>query len=293
MKALFTGALGDFIGAECFMTDQEKDAVTEVVWATRNREEIRNAVDLKDIFPNMTMETIIFDGFSDERPTRPWQEGDAFMNIHTKADLNTKCKLGLSDVELAELNDYSLDATLQRMFAGHTFQSSRFTTRSVWPDIAKFQLPQRYVVIHPWSDAEINGREFSPEDWLSIFRFLDHINAKGVIVNQSKYSPPQDRRLIDLTNQTTIKETWAIISAAESCILCASSLACFATKLFPEHRIWLKGGHEHMFSQWATYFYHGPFHQPEKIIFRDLKVLNTYCNMGQSKMIDRGILTLL
>lgn len=48
-----------------------------------------------------------------------------------------------------------------------------------------------------------------------------------------------------------------------------------------------------MFSQWATYFYHGPFHEPEKIIFRNLQVLDSYCNMGQAKMLDQGTLTLL
>ena len=293
MKALFTGALGDFIGAESFMTEQEKDSVTEVLWATRNREEIRAAVDLKVIFPNMTKETVMFDDFCDERPTRPWQPGDRFINIHKKDDLNRMCGLNLTPDEMAEIGDYSLDATLERIFKGHQFQTSRFTSRSIWPDVSKFNLPQRYVVIHPWSDAEINGREFNQEDWDKIFKFLDHIRAQGVVINRSNTPAPQDPRLIDLTNQTSLKESFAIITMAESCILCASSLACFATKLFPKHRIWLKGGHEHMFSQWATYFYHGPFTQPTDVIYRDFTVLDNYRFLGQAQMLDQGLLTLL
>ena len=118
MKALFTGGLGDFIGAESFMTEEEKDAVTTVVWATRNRKEIQSAVDLTRIFPNMINQHIIFDDFCDDRPTRPWQPGDRFMNIGTKAELNTKCGLNLSNEELAEISDHSLDATLADIFAG-------------------------------------------------------------------------------------------------------------------------------------------------------------------------------
>jgi hypothetical protein len=70
MQVLFTGGLGDFIGAECFLTEKEKDSVKTVLWATRNREEIKAAVDLKVIFPNMEEEKVLFDNFSDERPTR-------------------------------------------------------------------------------------------------------------------------------------------------------------------------------------------------------------------------------
>jgi hypothetical protein len=121
----------------------------------------------------------------------------------------------------------------------------------------------------------------------------------GVVVNRSDKLAPSHPRLIDLTNQTTLKETFGIISAAESCILCASSLACFATKIFPPHRIWLKGGHEHMFSQWATYFYHGPFTNPNEIIFRNFEILKNYRVTNepivniQAQMLDHGTITLL
>jgi hypothetical protein len=301
MQALFTGALGDFIGAECFMTEEEKDAVTTILWATRNRAEIQSAVDLSVIFPNLKDQKILFDDFADERPTRPWEPGDRFAAIGMKHELNLKCGLNLSNEEMDAISDHSLDATLQRIFSGLRFQSSRFATRSTLPDISRLNLPQRYVVIHPWSDAEINGREFDDADWNNIYDFLNTINAVGVVVNRSSKPAPTHPKLIDLTNQTTLKETFAIIAAAESCILCASSLACFATKIFPPHRIWLKGGHEHMFSQWATYFYHGPFTDPNSIIFRTFDVLKNYkmedpqaiARSAQADMLDQGMLTLL
>jgi hypothetical protein len=304
MQALFTGGLGDFIGAESFMTETEKDAVTTLLWATRNRKEIQAAFDMKEIFPNLKEEKIMFDDFCDERPTRPWQPGDRFMNIGMKHELNLKCGLNLSQAELGEISDRSLDATLQRIFAGHRWQSSRCTSvRTSWGDVSRFNLPERYVVIHPWSDAEICGREFNDADWNNILKFLENIDCAGVVVNRSIKSPPDHPNLINLTNKTTIKETWAIIAAAESCILCSSSLACFATKFFPKDRIWIKGGHEFIFSDWATYFYHGPHTDPNQVIFRNLNILNKYSvdtgnNMPmnqnpQSIMLDQGLLTLL
>ena len=304
MQALFRAALGDFIGAECFMTDAEKDAVTTVLWATRNRAEIQSAVDLSVIFPNLKEQKILFDDFADERPTRPWQPGDRFAAIGMKDELNLKCGLNLSQEELDAISDHSLDATLKKIFSGLRWQSSRFATRSVWPDVSRFRLPQRYAVIHPWSDAEINGREFDDADWQNIYNFLNVIGVTGVVVNRSSKPAPKHPNIIDLTNQTTLKETFSIITMAESCILCASSLACFATKLFPPHRIWLKGGHEHMFSQWATYFYHGPFTDPNSIIFRNFEVLKNYrmeaptlapqlTKSPQADLLDQGTLTLL
>lgn len=275
MRALFTGGLGDFIGAECFMTEAEKDSVKEVLWATRNREEIRNAIDLRAVFPNLEKETILFDDFCDERPTRPWQEGDRFMNIGTKTDLNLKCKLNLSQAELDSISDHSLDATLQGIFStNRRWVSSRIATRMELPSVDKFNLPKNYVVIHPWSDAEINGREFNEHDWPSIYSFLERFNLTGVVVNQSQYAAPKHDRILDLSNATTLKETLSIVQQAHAAILCASSLACYATKIFPKNAIWLKGGHSHMFTDWATYFYHGPFIKPEDVIFKNMKILD-------------------
>jgi hypothetical protein len=291
MQVLFTGGLGDFIGAECFLTEKEKDSVKTVLWATRNREEIKAAIDLKQIFPNIEEEKIMFDDFCDERPTKDWQPGDKFMNIGKKHELNLKCNLNLSETELDAISDHSLDATLEDIFAGRRrWESSRIATKCVWPDVSSFNLPKQYIVIHPWSDAEINGREFNEHDWPSIFNFLERTKLTGVIVNQSKYPAPSNKNIIDLTNQTTLKETFSIIKGASACILCASSLACFATKIFPVDKIWLKGGWDHMFSEWATYFYHGPFTKPNELIFKNLKFLDQYTvSKGRPiKNLDQG-----
>jgi len=298
MQALFTGGLGDFIGAESFMTDSEKNSVTTLLWATRNRKEIQAAFDMKDIFPNLKEEKILFDDFSDERPTRPWEPGDRFMAIGMKHELNLKCGLNLSQAELDAIGDYSLDATLQRIFAGHRIQNSRAATvKHNWLDIKKFNLPKRYVVIHPWSDGYIIGREFNDADWENIFKFLTANNIMGVVVNKSEKYPPKHPNLIDLTNQDTLRELWSIVAGAEYCILCASSIACFATKIFPKGKIWLKGGFDWMFTDWATYFYHGPFINPNDVIFKNFDMLNPepkrFIPHPQSSMIDQGLVTLL
>lgn len=296
MRALFTGALGDFIGAESFMTEQEKDSVVEVLWATRNRQEILNAVDIMAVFPNLKKQTVLFDDFCDERPTRPWQPGDKFMNIGDKSELNLKCRLNLSQQELDSISDHSLDATLRGIFSGQRrWASSRVATKMALPDVDYLGLPDDYVVIHPWSDAEICGREFNQEDWDHIFKFLDRLNITGVVVNKSSIPAPKHNRIIDLTNKTTLRETFSIIENASYCILCTSSLACYATKIFSKDKIWLKGGHEFIFSDWGTYFYHGPFHNPNDIVFRDFKILDRYRpnQLNSITNMDQGYVSLI
>ena len=296
MRALFTGALGDFIAAESFMTEQEKDSVTEVLWATRNRLEILAAVDITAVFPNLEKQTILFDDFCDDRPTRPWQPGDRFMNIGDKSELNLKCGLNLSQQELSSISDHSLDATVRGIFSGaKRWSSSRIATKMALPNIEHFNLPDEYVVIHPWSDSEICGREFNQDDWDHIFGFLDRLDITGVVVNKSNTPAPEHSRIIDLTNKTTLKETFSIIEDARYCILCTSSLACYATKIFPKDRIWLKGGHEFIFRDWGTHFYHGPFYNPNDIVFRDFKVLDKHgLRQVNSVMdLDQGFVSLI
>lgn len=296
MKALFTGGLGDFIGAECFMTESEKDSVTQVLWATRNADEIKAAIDLKSIFPNMKEDVYLYTDWVSERPTRDWQPGDKPFNIGKKTDLNLKCGLNLTQQQLDEISDHSLDGTLDHIFRGtRKWESSRIASRMPLPDIDKFNLPEEFVVIHPWSDAEINGREFNNNDWSHITSFLERVNLTGVVVNKSEKLPPKHDKLIDLTNQTSLKETFAIIKKAGFAVMCASSLACFATKFLPKHQIWLKGGFAHMFSDWATYFYHGPFRNPNDVIFRDFKILDSY-HLEPVNLItnlDQGFVSLL
>jgi hypothetical protein len=295
MKALFTGGLGDFIGSECFMTEQEKDATTTLLWATRNRAEIQAAVDLNFVFPNLKEQVILFDDWVSERPTRDWQPGDQPFNIGRKTDLNLKCGLNLLEQELSEISDHSLDGTLDGIFSRQRWWQSSRISKMPLPDVSQFALPKEYVVIHPWSDAEINGREFNENDWPSIFAFLERFDITAVVVNRSEHTAPKHYKLVDLTNKTTLKETFAIIRGASFCILCASSLACFATKLFPKDRIWLKGGFPHMFTDWATYFYHGPFVKPQDIIFKDLKILDKYQIQQVNSMLnlDQGYISLL
>lgn len=291
MQALFTGALGDFIGAESFMTEQEKDAVTTLLWATRNRQEIQEAINLKEIFPNLKEQKILFDNFSNERPTRPWQPGDGFMNIHKKDDLNTKCRLNLTKEELDAIGDYSLDATLERIFREQLrFQTSRIATRMSLPDISHLNLPEEYVVIHPWSDAEICGREFNDDDWNNIFQFLETQQLYGVVVNKSQLLPPVHDNIIDLTNKTNLQETFSIIRNASCAIMCSSSLACFASKLFSKGEIFIKGGHSYIFTDWATYFYHGPFMNPSDITFKNFDMLNP---KAVYTALDQGYMSLI
>ena len=57
-----------------------------------------------------------------------------------------------------------------------------------------------------------------------------------------------------------------------------------------------KGGHPHMFSDWATYFYHGPFTKPTDINFKDLKILGQYRveqRTAQPINLDQGTISLL
>jgi hypothetical protein len=97
---------------------------------------------------------------------------------------------------------------------------------------------------------------------------------------------------------TKLRQTWAIIAGAEAAIMCSSSLACFASKLLPKDKIWIKGGHEFIFTDWATYFYHGPFMNPGDVVFRNFDILNRYVQhtsqlQNLQAMLDQGTATLL
>jgi hypothetical protein len=269
---LISHGLGDYIGSDSYLTVEELNAIETVYWCSANRLYLQDALRVQEIFPNLKNEVILYDDWG--RPDDQFVHRSKFFRIESKQDLNGLLSLGLDQNWITnELLDTSLPAMVQEILKGNRkFRGSHITPlHYTLPNIA---LPERYVLIHPWSESQRGTfRDFDNADWEGVLGCLERNNLTGIVVNKSPDYPPLHPNLIDLTNQTTAQEVFALIKKATWIMACASFIHVFAPKVIPWERIFIKSKYPWLATRTPTFlFYHGPV-DPKYKLFESLNFL--------------------
>ena len=248
--------LGDFIACEAYMTDAECNAIENIYFASSHRQHLESGIRWNELFPNLKTKQILFDG--------PWKI-DAASGLPRNADY--KHFLHFVDKTIdpfwisQELLDANTPAFCTDIFMHKTrkFQRSRIAAMNY--DLPKhIGLPEKFVLIHPWSDEfRTHKRDFTDEDWEGVLGCLEKNNIMGVVVNKSRDYPPQHPQLLDLTNQTTIQETFAMAKASSYFMGCASFLHVFTPRVMPSKNIFIRSTFKHLTSRTGEFIlYHAP-----------------------------------
>jgi len=113
-----------------------------------------------------------------------------------------------------------------------TYQGSGFLQRTHLEDLSRFNLPERYVCIFPRTNSgdSTNRRNFNTKDWEETFRLLKYTRLKGVLLG-NPYEAMDDSLIINLSGQTSILETIAILKGSEGYVGIDSYLSVLAVKL--------------------------------------------------------------
>jgi len=253
MKILLTCGLGDFIAIEPFLTNNEKNSVEEIYWATRARQWIIDACDLNYIFPNLKKQYVLYEnwGTMDE-----YKKGIKPYCVRNKLELEQLCSKKFDDII-----DYSVPNIMQEVF-----NKKRLYIKSkiaLYKDKLEIKLPKKYFVIHPFSDNDPNPeREIIKIEELKISKFLKNNNIKGIIINKTlRATNINIENTIDLTNKTTLRQSMEIVRRASGFIGAASCFSVLASKLFSKEKLFIKGNLYHLIKPQTKEFltYYAPY----------------------------------
>lgn len=246
-EILITGGVGDAMAVESLMTDEERQSINCIFYATRAAQPCIELFTNLSTFPNLKKQLLL------------WKDFTKIFGFNVKQHLIDKlCAYQPNDLQdvvktlMEQIDDYSI---------GKIFYEERKYTYSSFVKvnlacIKKFNLPESYYCICPYSgnDKRDIRRDFDHSDWETIINFLKSKNTSGVIVNSGNEYIHDHPLLINLNNKTTIREAVEVVKAAKGYVGIDSAFSVIATKVCKPENILIKSLNVHCY-RWAHIYY--------------------------------------
>ncbi len=233
MRVLLTCGIGDFFAIEQMLTQEEREKVTEVYYATPAALSLAAFLSATGIWPNV------------QRHTHLHAIAEAAFAIERKAELQDK----IIDYDMyAGLTDWGIHPLAEEVKAG----KRKMGKSAVLSVKAKPRFTFPYVVIHPYSEnVRTPLRDLAAPDWSLVISRLQEIDVKGVVVNHGSEQAPKHPRLIDLTNQLNFLEACDVVRGAKAFVGCSSCFSVLAAMTMPV----VVKGHALLKDTWASIYY--------------------------------------
>ena len=111
------------------------------------------------------------------------------------------------------------------------------------------------MVIQPYSaNARKVYRDVNTDEWQAILAWLTRIGMQGVVLNKGGEEAIASRKLIDLSNRTTLYQAIRIVNGATAYAGTSSCFSVLAARRLPENRLLIKG-HPSLKEKWHRIYY--------------------------------------
>lgn len=256
MNIFLSSGIGDFFGIVSCMTQKERDSVTAISWATRQRKVLQQFVPL--FFPNVQNQYVLCDDFtkSEELNTDPMNSNliDRFC-VHSLGDLYNRFPVSCN-IDASQIKDYSVQLLANACVKNERFYTGISELKQNLADISHVELPKVFFFIHPWSDNQrYMERDFTLNECRAVVNYLSRIQIPGVIINKSSdMFPIQSKWIIDLTNKTDYFESIEVLKEAQGFIGSSSSFSVLASKFLEQENVIIKAP-DSIRNSWYKFYY--------------------------------------
>jgi len=242
-EIFITGGLGDVFLLESFFSNEMRNVLKTINFATRTSNILINLLNIipKHIFPNLKNLNVIHNNFSE------------FWCFFSKPDFIKRMP------KLSNKVENSIDWSIAVIFPyiRHKilkFNGSSFVKHKII-DIDKFDLPLNYLAIAPYStDKRMKNRDFSNKDWDILLNKLEERNIIGVVLDTGNNGIPKSNNLINLQNKTNLAESIEIVKNSKGYIGIDSCLSVIASFVH-DNNIMVKSVNQHLYNCKDIYFY--------------------------------------
>jgi len=244
---LLTGGVGDVLAVESLMTDEERNAINCIYYATRAFKPCVELFENLPSFPELKMQPIL------------WKDFSKIFCFHDKEQLADKlCAYQPNALQqlarklMAPIEDYSI----KKIFAEDRAYTYSSFVKTNLASLKKFNLPADYFCICPYSNNDKRDlrRDYSSADWGQTLNILKRRGMYGVVINMGQETIPQDPYIINLSNKTNIREAVEVVKQAKGYIGIDTAFSVIAAKVFNPDDIIIKCLNEHCF-RWAPVYF--------------------------------------
>lgn len=219
-RAIFlTGGIGDIFAVESFLTNQERERITTIYYATIKNKEIEELWKALPNYPNLQEHITVWNDFS-----KFW----CFSSMNDYLYYCKKIKIK-PQIFFQNTTDLSISIVFGKINRKDIFYNNSSFINHKLTDYPC--LPNDYIVVCPYSsDKRLIGRDFDLKDWENCLKYLEDNKKIGVLLNKGNEIVPIHNNIINLSNKTTITECVEILKKSKGYIGIDSSLSVLATK---------------------------------------------------------------
>lgn len=243
---LITGGVGDAFTIESLMTDEERQSINCILYATRAAQPILQLFENLPSFPNLKTQAVI------------WKNFDKIFCFHNKKHITDKlCAYQPNALQeiTNKLMEPVIDYSIEKIFTQPREYTYSSFVRYKLTDI-NFALPANYYCVCPYSNNDKRNirRDYNSNDWDRTLHILKSRGMYGVVINIGNELIPENPCLINLNNKTNIKEAVEVVKHAQGYIGIDSAFSVIAAKIFPPENISIKSLNEHCYKYAHIYF---------------------------------------
>jgi len=237
-----TGGIGDILAIESYFSDEQRVLLHTILYATHKQPAIQELFDALPNYPHLKNHKVV------------WSDFSQFWCFLYKDEVISRLGTNTPQ-ELREAEDWGIVPKFPILGSGIIKYNGSSFLRFQVADVSKFQLPQNYVIVQPYSsDKRIGYRDFNDADWAATIYWLRKRNIKGVVINKGDEPVPADESIINLSNQTSVLEAVEILKGGRGYIGIDSWLTVLATKVFENDWLAIKSVNGHCYNNKHIYF---------------------------------------
>jgi len=245
MKTYICAGIGDFLCLDCFLTQDERNSITEIYWGSRFGKDIAPLIEKNFYYPNVKVQNFI----DDETGKKYWKElkPDEPHNWtfwHFRSDIPEHFQKALShyNLKIGDVQDFtpiSFFNDTQRNYTGSSFINNASITDF---DFNKFKIiPGKYMLVHfPTSSRPRNDiATITQNDWAFIENTSKEKNLPVVVITDTEIEFLKEKNFIVLF-KPEMKSIISLIKYAGYYFGCDSFVAILCSKILASNKMVIK-----------------------------------------------------
>lgn len=226
-QVLLTGGIGDCMALESYWSPAFRHSVSKIFLACGNGCKIREL--LSKVY-SCPIEVL-------------WRKDFSFFCFHNEKEVRRQ--FNLPDIE-----DWSIEVHFPYL-ANETFYGSSVLNHKL-ADVQALEKP--FVVIVPDSPNEPRLYKMNNDDWHKTIELLEREDKVGIVLNTGEPTNQKHKRIIDLTNKTTICEAVELLKQSSGYIGIDSFLSVLAVQTLNRNTIRIKSANPHLYRYKEIYY---------------------------------------
>lgn len=268
MKTYICAGIGDMVCLDCFLTQEERNSITEIYWGSRFGKDIAPLIQDNFFYKNIKNQYFI----DDETGKQYWQklkpnEPQNWTFWHFRSDVPQDYHTALAHYSLTpdQVQDFtpiSFFNDVNRNYTGSSFLMNASKADVEWDKIGI--TPGKYILVHyPTSSRPRNDiATINNKDWEQIKLLAKEKNLPVVVISDIEFQVPFEE--VKVLIKPDIKSVIALAKYAEYYVGCDSFVSILCAKVMAANKMLIKSPRPNITEMIPGHIWNHKYFSPHK-----------------------------